>query len=406
MTSSEVSSKGNSSMRGDRDTFSLSGFSDKNDAVGDSRTVPAVSGAVDADVALYKELWRACAGPLVTVPRENELVFYFPQGHIEQVEASTHQVPEQQMPVYDLPSKILCRVVNVQLKAEQETDEVFAQITLMPEPDVSLPLLPMNPQDVNSVKKEPAPPAQSRFHVHSFCKTLTASDTSTHGGFSVLRRHADECLPPLVRHVKATSNTGAGSEGFAWKRMALQAHISGTSPAEFIVPYDQYMESIKNNYSIGMRFKMRFEGEEAPEQRFTGTVVGIEESDPKRWPESKWRCLKARDGRSSAFGEYSVHLNRRGSEQQHGKWMMPPPLPSYLHMPSHSTEVMPKSPLSHQNEVRKPQDGNCKIFGVPLAGNKVASDEAGNSHQGLQSQSYPTLESDQRFEQSKSPKVI
>jgi len=41
-----------------------------------------------------------------------------------------------------------------------------------------------------------------------------------------------------------------------------------TSPAEFIVPYDQYMESIKNNYSIGMRFKMRFEGEEAPEQRY------------------------------------------------------------------------------------------------------------------------------------------
>ena len=40
-----------------------------------------------------------------------------------------------------------------------------------------------------------------------------------------------------------------------------------TSPSEFIVPFDQYMESVKNNYSIGMRFKMRFEGEEAPEQR-------------------------------------------------------------------------------------------------------------------------------------------
>lgn len=39
------------------------------------------------------------------------------------------------------------------------------------------------------------------------------------------------------------------------------------SPAEFIVPFDQYMESVKSNYSIGMRFKMRFEGEEAPEQR-------------------------------------------------------------------------------------------------------------------------------------------
>lgn len=43
---------------------------------------------------------------------------------------------------------------------------------------------------------------------------------------------------------------------------------SRTSPSEFIVPYDQYMESVKNNYSIGMRFKMRFEGEEAPEQRY------------------------------------------------------------------------------------------------------------------------------------------
>ena len=41
-----------------------------------------------------------------------------------------------------------------------------------------------------------------------------------------------------------------------------------TSPSEFVVPYDQYMESIKKSYTIGTRFKMRFEGEEAPEQRY------------------------------------------------------------------------------------------------------------------------------------------
>lgn len=35
--------------------------------------------------ALYKELWHACAGPLVNVPREGERVYYFPQGHMEQV---------------------------------------------------------------------------------------------------------------------------------------------------------------------------------------------------------------------------------------------------------------------------------------------------------------------------------
>ncbi|GMP66895.1 hypothetical protein CsSME_00027065 [Camellia sinensis var. sinensis] len=39
---------------------------------------------MDPKIALYTELWRACAGPLVTMPREGQRVFYFPQGHIEQ----------------------------------------------------------------------------------------------------------------------------------------------------------------------------------------------------------------------------------------------------------------------------------------------------------------------------------
>ncbi|KAM0054125.1 putative DNA-binding pseudobarrel domain superfamily, auxin response factor [Helianthus debilis subsp. tardiflorus] len=64
--------------------------------------------------------------------------------------------------------KILGKVVSVQLKRDVTTSKDFA------------------------------PPSEPQFRVHSFCKTLTASDTSTHGGFSVLRRHADECLPPLV----------------------------------------------------------------------------------------------------------------------------------------------------------------------------------------------------------------
>lgn len=33
---------------------------------------------------LYMELWKLCAGPLVEVPRANERVYYFPQGHMEQ----------------------------------------------------------------------------------------------------------------------------------------------------------------------------------------------------------------------------------------------------------------------------------------------------------------------------------
>ena len=40
---------------------------------------------------------------------------------------------------------------------------------------------------------------QTRPQTEFFCKTLTASDTSTHGGFSVPRRAAEKNFPPLVR---------------------------------------------------------------------------------------------------------------------------------------------------------------------------------------------------------------
>lgn len=38
--------------------------------------------------ALYRELWHACAGPLVNLPLEGERVYYFPQGHMEQVSSA------------------------------------------------------------------------------------------------------------------------------------------------------------------------------------------------------------------------------------------------------------------------------------------------------------------------------
>ncbi|QHO16126.1 Auxin response factor [Arachis hypogaea] len=62
--------------------------------------------------------------------------------------ATTNLVAEQDMPVYLLPSKILCRVINVKLKADPDTDKVFAQITLLSE----------QIQDENVVEKEPPVP--------------------------------------------------------------------------------------------------------------------------------------------------------------------------------------------------------------------------------------------------------
>ncbi|KAM0947125.1 putative transcription factor ARF family [Dioscorea sansibarensis] len=364
MTSMEASARANG--RNGRESHSSGGSAPEGGGYDAGRGFGAGMGGEESDDALYRELWHACAGPLVTVPRVGERVFYFPQGHIEQVEASTNQVSEQQMKIYDLPSEILCRVLNVELKAELDTDEVFAQVTLAPELK----------QDENSMEKESLPPPPPRPHVHSFCKTLTSSDTSTHGGFSVLRRHADECLPPLdmsqlppsqelvakdlhgvdwrfrhifrgqprrhllqsgwsvfvsskrlvagdafiflrgengelrvgvrraMRHqsnvpssVISSHNMHLGVLATAWHAvntgtMFTVYYKPRTSPSEFIVPYDQYMESLKVNYAIGTRFKMKFEGEEAPERRFTGTIISVEDVDSGRWPSSKWRCLK------------------------------------------------------------------------------------------------------------------
>ncbi|CAL5378098.1 unnamed protein product [Camellia sinensis] len=318
-----------------------------------------------ANDALYKELWHACAGPLVTVPREGERVYYFPQGHMEQLEASTHQGLDQQLPSFNLPAKILCKVMNVQLRAEQETDEVYAQITLLPEADQS---------EVTS--SDPPLPEPQKCNVHSFCKTLTASDTSTHGGFSVLRRHADECLPPLdmsqqppwqelvasdlhgsewhFRHIfrgqprRHLLTTGwsvfvsakklVAGDAFIFLRgengelrvgvrrlmrqqnnmpssvisshsmhlgvLATASHAISTgtlfsvfykprtSRSEFVVSVNKYLEARSQKLSVGMRFKMRFEGEEVPERRFSGTIVGVTESTSSRWPDSEWRSLK------------------------------------------------------------------------------------------------------------------
>lgn len=49
------------------------------------RLVAGGGGGGGTEDGMYTELWNLCAGPLVTVPRVGDKVYYFPQGHIEQV---------------------------------------------------------------------------------------------------------------------------------------------------------------------------------------------------------------------------------------------------------------------------------------------------------------------------------
>ncbi|KAH6821440.1 Transcriptional factor B3 family protein / auxin-responsive factor AUX/IAA-like protein [Perilla frutescens var. hirtella] len=171
-----------------------------------------VSAAEGEKKSINGELWQACAGPLVNLPAAGTHVVYFPQGHNEDcpfvvwrlltcapmvsismtsiilVAASMKKDVDAQIPNYpNLPSKLLCILHSVTLHADPETDEVYAQMTLQPVPSF----------DKDSLLRSDLSMKVNKPQTEFFCKTLTASDTSTHGGFSVPRRAAEKIFPPL-----------------------------------------------------------------------------------------------------------------------------------------------------------------------------------------------------------------
>ncbi|KAK4780184.1 hypothetical protein SAY87_016290 [Trapa incisa] len=146
--------------------------------------------------SIYSELWHACAGPLTCPPKKGNVVVYFPQGHLEQLALSSSYFPSK-FPNFDIPPQIFCRVVDVQLLANKESDEVYTQLNLLPQQELvglNLEKAEFEESGSNNDRNRGSP---SRSSSHMFCKTLTASDTSTHGGFSVPRRAAEDCFPPL-----------------------------------------------------------------------------------------------------------------------------------------------------------------------------------------------------------------
>nr|AEV40929.1 putative auxin response factor [Oryza punctata] len=265
-----------------------------------------------AKKVINSELWHACAGPLVCLPQRGSLVYYFPQGHSEQVAATTRKIPNSRIPNYpNLPSQLLCQVHNITLHADKDTDEVYAQMTLQPvnsETDV----FPIPTLGAYTKSKHPT---------EYFCKNLTASDTSTHGGFSVPRRAAEKLFPQLdysmqppnqelivrdlhdnmwtFRHIyrgqpKRHLLTTGWSLFVGAKRLKAGDSVLfiRTSPSPFVIPVARYNKATYMQPSVGMRFAMMFETEESSKRRYTGTVVGISDYDPMRWPNSKWRNLQ------------------------------------------------------------------------------------------------------------------
>ncbi|KAM1351028.1 hypothetical protein FF1_004892 [Malus domestica] len=355
----------------------MAGLIDLNSATEDEETpssvssssASSVSDALGSSASVCLELWHACAGPLISLPKKGTVVVYLPQGHLE-------QVSDFPTSAYDLPPHLFCRVVDVKLHAESGTDDVFAQVSLVPESEeIEHRLLEGETdadgeEDVEAMGKSTTP--------HMFCKTLTASDTSTHGGFSVPRRAAEDCFPPLDYTQQRPSQELVAKDlhGLEWRfrhiyrgqprrhllttgwsafvnkkklvsgdavlflrgddgelrlgiRRAAQVKSSATCPtlcsqqlnystvtdvvnavstknafnvyynprassSEFIIPSRKFLRSLDHCFSAGMRFKMRFETEDAAERRYTGLITGIGALDPIRWSGSKWKCLVVR----------------------------------------------------------------------------------------------------------------
>ncbi|KAL8518267.1 hypothetical protein ACS0TY_009580 [Phlomoides rotata] len=204
-------------------------------------------------------------------------------------------------------------------QAGKDTDEVYAQITLMPEAEQTELRSPDNPIE------EP-----HRSAVYSFCKVLTASDTSTHGVFSVLRKHANECLPPLTPTQELIAKDLHGTE---WHfkhifRGQPRMHLLTTGWSTFVtskrfVAGDSFVfvREETRELRVGVRRHARQQSSMPSsvilsqsmhlgvlatashvvltqsffvvyyKSRFSGTIVRVEDISPQ-WDNSKWRTLK------------------------------------------------------------------------------------------------------------------
>ncbi|KAK3161532.1 hypothetical protein QOZ80_1BG0078280 [Eleusine coracana subsp. coracana] len=150
---------------------------------------PPVAAGPAGGSAVCLELWHACAGPVPPLPRKGSAVVYLPQGHLEHIGGDAGAAA--------VPPHVFCRVVDVDLHADAVTDEVYARVSLAPEGEAEARARAREHGSAARDGEEDAAMKRIARVPHMFCKTLTASDTSTHGGFSVPRRAAEDCFPPL-----------------------------------------------------------------------------------------------------------------------------------------------------------------------------------------------------------------
>ncbi|KAE8817591.1 Auxin response factor 14 [Hordeum vulgare] len=267
--------------------------------------------------AVCGELWHACAGPGVALPRRGSAVVYLPQAHLA---AGGGDAPAPAGRAH-VPPHVACRVVGVELCADAATDEVYARLALVAEAEMFRQSVRLQAgQASQELVAKDLHGTQWRFrHIYrgqprrhllttgwsSFVnkKKLVSGDAVLflRGDDGELRlgvRRAvqlrNEALFEAVNTNDSKLHTLSAVASSLENRSIFHVCFDPRSGAsEFIVPYWRFSKSLNHTFSIGMRFKVSNESDDANE-RSTGLISGISEVDPIRWPASKWRCLMVR----------------------------------------------------------------------------------------------------------------
>ncbi|KAG0490048.1 hypothetical protein HPP92_006911 [Vanilla planifolia] len=312
------------------------------------RTEPKIDGFRRGKKVLNSELWHACAGPLVSLPQPGSLVYYFPQGHSEQVSAITRKTAAYQSPNYpNLPSQLMCQVRNVTLHADKDTDEIYAQMTLQPV-NSDYTMQPPNQELIirdlheNVWTFRHIYRGQPKRHLLTTGWSLFVGAKRLKAGDSVLfvRDEKSQLLLGVRRsnrQLTSVPSSVLSADSMHIGVLAAAAHASTSRssftvyynpracPSEFIIPVAKYHKAAYSQVSIGMRFGMMFETEESSKRRCMGTIVGISDFDSQRWTNSKWRNLQV-EWDEPSYGERPDRVNIWEIETTECLFVFPPSL--------------------------------------------------------------------------------
>ncbi|XP_059667650.1 auxin response factor 16-like isoform X2 [Cornus florida] len=275
------------------------------------------------DGSLHGSSHHACAGPTrVALPPVGSNVIYFPQGHAEH---ACEMVDFTKSP--KVPPMICCKVLDVRLVADYETEEVCARICLLK--------LNSNKADFDfQYEAIPDTPIFAKCLTHS---DLTSSTFSVPHTCTNVFKHSVDSQTIIVKDVqgkewdlmsgwanfvgtkglvtgdaivflRATNgNISVGIVKRGLRRVKAESVIEAMTLASngepFLVQYfpraltpefcveASIFEAAKSIiWWVGCRIQMEFESEDASGTHwFNATVSSVGDFDPICWPASAWR---------------------------------------------------------------------------------------------------------------------